>query len=233
MLMRTTALLLGAMLLFSACDSARGYPERGDENYDLKAMSITKADLPAGFSEQDLSGVDFDNDTWAGLFDGVTDKNGDIDRDAKQAKRAQLDAQKRIRSSVSSFDPPELGKVFGVTAISTLYENDQAARDAASKFACGLPLDIKAPLEEFSVPTIGQGANGFFYNKSASSGLHLVDTTICFRTGRVIHSVQSTGLPGTEDVALTVRLAEKMNLHVNAFFDGRAPAATAAPAKKP
>ena len=61
MLIRTTALLLGAMLLFSACDSALTYPENVDGEYDLKAMVLTVADLPGGFNEQYLCEEDFDN----------------------------------------------------------------------------------------------------------------------------------------------------------------------------
>ena len=218
MLMRTTALLLGAMLLFSACDSGRNYPEKGDDQYDLKAMALTAADLPAGFTEQDLGEGDFDNAAWAEFF-GVDDI---------EAKQAQLDAQKRVKSRVSSFAPDELGKLFHITAISTLYENPESATDSAAKFACGLPIDDKQPLSPFSVPTIGQGANGFFVDTQTESGLHLVDTTICFRTGRVLHSIQQTSLPGTEDIALAVRLAEKMKDHVDAFYDGRIPASTTA-----
>ena len=217
MLIRTTALLFGAMLLFSACDSARSYPEKGDDEYDLKAMALTAADLPAGFSEQDLGETDFDNAAWAEFY-----RVDDV-----EAKLAQLEAQKRVKSRVSTFQPAQLGRLFRITAISTLYENDQSATDSASKFACGLPIDDKEPLSPFVVPTIGQAANGFFVDTQTESGLRLIDTTICFRTGRIIHSIQQTGLPGTEDVALAVRLAQKMNAHVDAFFDGRAPASTA------
>ncbi|MEP7215337.1 MAG: hypothetical protein ABI782_03740 [Anaerolineaceae bacterium] len=213
MLLRTTALLMGALLVSSACGSSRTYPEKGDGDYDLKAMALTANELPTGFEEQDLGEVEFDNAAWAAFY-GV---------DNVEAKQAQLDAQKRVRARVSTFQPAELGKLFRITAISTLYENPQSASDSAAKYACGLPIDDKEPLSPFAVPRIGQEANGFFVDNVTESGLHLIDTTICFRTGRIIHSIQQTGLPGTEDVALAVRLAEKMNEHVNAFFDGRAP----------
>ncbi|MEO6398842.1 MAG: hypothetical protein ABIP13_10280 [Tepidiformaceae bacterium] len=221
MLLRTTALLVGAMLIFSACESNRSYPEKGDAEYDLKAMALTASDLPAGFTEQELGEDDFDNEAWAEFY-GVDDV---------EAKKAQLDAQKRVRSRVSTFQPKELGKLFRITAISTLYENNQSATDSAAKFACGLPIDDKEPLSPFAVPTIGDAANGFFVDTQTESGLRLIDTTICFRTGRVLHSVQQTGLPGTEDVALAVRLAEKMRDHTDAFFDGRAPIPTASPSR--
>lgn len=219
MLLRTTALMLGALFLSSACGGSRIYPEKGDGDYDLKAMALTAAELPTGFGEQALGEGEFDNAAWAEFY-GVDDV---------EAKQAQLDAQKRVRSRVSTFQPAELGKLFRITAISTLYENPQSAADSAAKFACGLPIDDKEPLLPFAVPRIGQEANGFFVDTKTESGLHLIDTTICFRTGRIIHSIQQTGLPGTEDVALAVRLAEKMNEHVNAFFDGRVPPATATP----
>lgn len=219
MLLRTSALLLGAIVLLSACGGGRSYPEKGDNEYDLKAMALTTADLPVGFTEQNLGETDFDNAAWAEFY-GVDDV---------EAKQAQLAAQKRVRSRVSTFQPAELGRLFRVTAISTLYENPQSASDSAAKFACGLPINDKERLSPFAVPTIGQEANGFFANTQTESGLHLIDTTICFRTGRIIHSIQQTGLPGTEDVALAVRLAERMNEHVDAFFDGRTPAPAATP----
>jgi len=223
MLLRTTALLLGALILFPACSSDRSYPEKGDADYDLKAMALSVGELPAGFKEQQLGEVEFDNAAWAEFY-GVDDV---------EAKQAQLDAQKRVRSRVSTFQPAQLGKLFRISAISTLYENPQSASDSVTKFACGLPIDDKEPLSPFSVPKIGQQANGFFVDTETESGLRLIDTTICFRTGRIVHSIQQTGLPGTEDVALAVRLAEKMNEHVNAFFDGRTEAATPKPKAKP
>lgn len=223
MFIRTTALLLGAMILFSACDSARSYPEKGDSEYDLKAMALTAADLPAGFTEQDLGEGEFDNAAWAEFY-GVDDVD---------AKKAQLDAQKRVRSRVSTFQPAELGRLFRITAISTLYEDEKSASDSALKFACGLPIDDKEPLAPFAVPTIGQAANGFFVDTQTETGLHLIDTTICFQTGRVIHSIQQTGLPGTEDVALAVRLAQRMNEHVDAYFDLKPTPSTATPKATP
>lgn len=218
MLIRTGALLLGAILVFSACDDARTYPEKGDNDYDLAAMALTEADLPAGFVQQDIGEAEFTNEQWAQFY-GVDDVD---------AKLNQLKAQSRIRSHVTTFRPDELGKVFSITAISTVYENDKAAVDSSQKFACGLPIDDKQPLSPFGVPTIGQASNGFFVSNTSENGLRLIDTTICFRTGRVLHAVQQTGLPGTEDIALAVRLAQKMRSHVDDAFDGKV-AATPTP----
>lgn len=211
MFIRTGLLLIGATLLFSACESALEYPERGDDEYDLGAMALTEADLPDGFTQDEIPEPEFNNELWAEFF-GVDDV---------EAKLAQLEAQARIKSRVTSFQPGELGRVFRVTIFSTLYENDKAAEDSSVKFACGLPIDDKEELDPFDVPKIGSSANGFFVSNTSESGLRLVDTTICFRTGRVVHAVQQTGLPGTEDIALAVRLAIRMEAHVNDVFDGK------------
>ncbi|MEP6872668.1 MAG: hypothetical protein ABI939_12585, partial [Anaerolineaceae bacterium] len=140
MLLRTTALMLGVLSLSSACGASRLYPEKGDGVYDLKAMALTAAELPTGFEEQALGEGEFDNAAWSEFY-GVDDV---------EAKQAQLDAQKRVRSRVSTFQPAELGKLFRITAISTLYENPQSAADSAAKFACGLPIDDKEPLLPFA-----------------------------------------------------------------------------------
>ena len=212
MLIRTGALLvLGATLLFSACDDGRTYPEKGDDQYDLASMALREDDLPAGFTQQDIGEAEFTNEQWAEFY-GVDDV---------EAKLAQLKAQSRIRSHVTTFQPKELGRVFSITAVSTVYETDKAAAESSTKFACGLPIDDKQPLEPFGVPAIGQASNGFFVSNTSQSGLRTVDTTVCFRTGRVLHAVQQTGLPGTEDVALAVRLAQRMEGHVDDTFDGK------------
>lgn len=214
MFIRTGALLLGALLVFSACESEREYPEKGDDEYDLAAMALTEADMPEGFSQEDLGEAEFTNEQWAEFF-GVDDV---------EAKLAQLEAQNRIRSHVTSFQPAELGRIFNVTVFSTVYQTDADAIASSERFACGLPIDDKQPLEPFSVPTIGNDSNGFFVSNTSQGGLRLVDTTICFRTGRLVHAIQQTGLPGTEDIALAVRLAQKMESHVNDTFDGKRPA---------
>lgn len=219
MFIRTGALLLGALLFFSACDSARTYPEKGDDEYDLGAMALTEADLPGGFVQQDIGEAEFTNEQWAEFF-GVEDI---------EAKLSQLNAQSRVRSHVTTFRPGELGRIFSVTAVSTVYENENAATDSSQKFACGLPIDDKKQLEPFGVPTIGQAANGFFVSNTNEGGIRLVDTTVCFRTGRLIHAIQQTGLPGTEDIALAVRLARRMQARVDEVFDGKARAAGPTP----
>ena len=209
MFIRTGAFLIGAMIVLSACESDRSYPEQGDDEYNLEAMALTADDLPEGFTQEEIPDPEFTNELWAEFF-GTEDA---------AAKLAQLEAQSRVKSRVTSFQPAELGRVFRVTTFSTLYQTDKAAEDSSRKFACGLPIDDKRQLDPFAVPVIGQAANGFFVSNSSESGLRLVDTTICFRTGRVLHAVQQTGLPGTEDIALAVRLARRMEVRVNDAFD--------------
>jgi hypothetical protein len=51
----------------------------------------------------------------------------------------------------------------------------------------------------------------------------LLETTVCFRTGRIVHAVIQQGLDGTQDIPLNVRLAQKMLIHINDAFDGKSP----------
>ena len=46
----------------------------------------------------------------------------------------------------------------------------------------------------------------------------VVQTIVCFRTGRVVHAVLQQGLDGSEDIALSVLMARRMYEHVRAVF---------------
>jgi hypothetical protein len=159
---------------------------------------------------------DFDNDQWAQVT-GADDPEG---------KKAQLDAQGRLRGHVSLFtrdDPStQLAKALSITSQSTLYTDEKAAEESTHSL-CGLLVDETGPVEAFAVPDLGDESTGFFVTTVGNGSGTSVDTTICFRTGRIVHAVVQTGFNGSQDVALSVRLAQRMLAHVNDAFDGKAP----------
>jgi hypothetical protein len=196
-------------LLLIACDVGRDYPASfGDSDYDLAAMALRDTDLPAGFEAQEVPDPAFDNESWA-LFFETNDP---------EAKQAQLEAQGRLTNHVTAFAPAGLGRVLAVTNVSTLYTDAEAARQALEKFACGLPINDSIQLEPFLVPSIGDGAAGFFVRQENDGSTTFVDTTLCFRTGRIVHAIQQTSIPGVEDIALSIRLANSQLERVDAEF---------------
>jgi len=202
--------LLLTLPALAACDGGRDYAEaRDDDKYDLAAMALQLSDLPAGFEQEEIPEPIFDNLDWSLVFD-TEDPGG---------KEAQLAAQGRLTNYVSAFSATELGPLFAVTNISTLYVDADAASKALEQFACGLPINDSVQLQPVLVPGIADGATGFLVPLDSTGGSGLVDTTICFRTGRIVHAIQQTSIPGVEDLALSVRLAKRMLEHVDAAFD--------------
>lgn len=217
MAFRALALVLLGAVLFTACDSGRDYPSnKGDDEYDLAAMALTEGDMAKDFAKQDIDEPAFTNEQWAEVFD----------TDDLEGKLRQLEAQGRLTNHVTAFTPPGLGKVLAVTAVSTLYTDDKAAEEATNRFACGLPIKDSEPLDPFVVPRLADQATGFFVHQENSGGISFVDTTVCFRTGRIVHALQQTSLPGIEDIALAVRTAQKWLRHVDDAFDGVTPTKT-------
>lgn len=206
---------LGAMFLFAACDDGPGYNRKwGDDDYDLEAMALQDDDMPSGIQRQEERG--FDNEEWSGAFGA----------DDPEARKNQLDAQGRLRNFVAffSWDDPiqHLGRTVSITSQSTLYVDEKAASDAARKYACGLLIDDRDPLDEFNVPRLADQAVGFFVTQDQENFGKSVDTAICFRTGRVLHAVVQSGLEGTEDIGLGVKLAKRMLARVDAVYLGKA-----------
>jgi hypothetical protein len=208
--------------LFAACSSSRTYTDKkGDDEYDLGAMSLKQDDLPDGLTEADLPSHEFDNASWVQLF-GSDDPEG---------KQRQLDAQGRIKTWVSTFQADRLGRLLGVTSFSTLYKSIDDANAAQRQYNCGIPLNDNVIPTGFDVSAEADGSTGFFtanYNADGSDpnqadGGQLRDTNFCFRTGRILNVVQTESIPGAEDVALAVRLSDKMLAHVNAWFDNPTP----------
>jgi hypothetical protein len=220
----SAALALGAVLVLgsTACKSSRTYANKADDGYDLAAMSLSPADLPAGFDDAGLPDHVFDNSQWADVL-GAADPT---------AKQTQLDAQGRIKAYVSVFQAQSLGRILSITSISTLYKDVKSATDSEKQYACGIPIDDKTPLDSFAVPTLGDQSAGFLSVQDRGNGQSFTDTNFCFRTGRIVHVVQQTSIPGVEDIALNVRLANVMLQHVNDTFDGKRtpePASTGTP----
>jgi len=209
-LRRLSALaLLSLAAVLVACDGGRSYPASlGDGDYDLAAMALVASDLPPGFEAQDVPEPAFDNATWSNFFD----------TNDPEAKQAQLEAQGRLTNHVSAFSPAALGPVLAITNVSTLYTDGEAARQALEKFACGLPINDTVQLEPFIVPRIGDGAAGFFIRQENDGSATFIDTTLCFRTGRIVHAIQQTSLPGIEDIALGIRLANRMLDRIDEAF---------------
>ncbi|MCC6381241.1 MAG: hypothetical protein IT304_01975 [Dehalococcoidia bacterium] len=216
--------LLAAALFLAACAGDSSYPvDRRDDAYDLAAMRLRPADLPAGYEEADIAQHEFDNDDWVKV-------TGAADADAR---KAQLDAQGRLRAYVSVYQPKQLGRVFSINAISTLYTDANKADQSAVKFLCGTPTDDKALTEPFPPPSLGDQSVGFLVPPTgvANGDPPISETTLCFRTGRILHAITLTGLAGTEDVALSVKLAQRMLARIDEAFAGRStPEASATPA---
>jgi hypothetical protein len=233
MYLRATAITFGVLLLLAtaACGNGKTYTTtKGDDQYDLSAMALRAGDVPKGLEEVEIEDHTFDNERWAGLFG----------QDDPENKQKQLEAQGRLKGYVTAFSTGQLAKVLAVTSISTLYTDEAAAKESALKYACGVPLDDTTPTTSFVVPKLGDGASGFLAEETQGQGQTVMQTTLCIRTGRILHAIQQTSIPGTEDVALSVRLAQRMLGHVNDAFDGKAtptPAdastGTAAPDKSP
>ncbi len=204
-------MLIGISILAACSDEA--FPaDRPDDTYVLQDMLLEAVDLPVPM-EQTATNT-FDNVGWAQLFDVE-----DFD-----AKRNQLDARRRIVGAVRifSWDDPiqHLGGPTLITVHSTLYEDIPAAEDSMSLF-CGMPIDESTAPEvaEFWVEGIGDQSQGLILAQPPTEIGRLLDTVVCFRTGRIVHAVVQNGLEGTQDVGLSLRMAQRMFERVSAAFD--------------
>lgn len=189
--------------------------DKRDSEYDLESMQLRNKDLPDGLVRQSRNDeLTFTNAEWAGL----------LAPDDPDPKQAQLDAQKRIRNLVSVFSWEDAGNARIGTALSllsqsTLYETVEAAAADANRL-CGLRIDETDPLKEFTVPKLGDQSVGFTVTTPNKNFGKLVDTIVCFRTGRIVHGVIQTSFLGAENNALVLELAKKMLLRVNETFKG-------------
>ena len=200
--------------LLSACGGGEEFPAGlPDDAYALQAMLLDQRDLPLAMDEERTE--TFDNAEWAQLFDV----------DDLRAKRNQLDARGRINGAVRVFsweDPfQHLGLPTLITVQSTLYE-DAAAAEASLSLFCGTLIDERTAIDvtEFWVDALGDGVQGLIVGEQTEGVGRIIETLVCFRTGRVVHTVLQNGLDGTADIALNVRIARRMLERVRAVFEG-------------
>ena len=214
-LLRLTTLPVLAALglaLLAACASEQEFAtELPDDAYPLEDMLLDLDDLPLRMDDQNTS--TFDNGDWAQLFD-VDDLRGKVN---------QLEARGRINAAVREFSWTSAFPLAGpwfITVQSTLYTDVDAARDSLSLF-CGTVTDERTATDvsEFWVADIGDGVQGLILGEQVEGPGRIVETIVCFRTGRVVHAVLLQGLDGSEDIALSVRIARRMYEHVSAVFE--------------
>jgi hypothetical protein len=201
--------------LLRADDDGSSYPVAlEDDAYDLEAMILRNADMPAGIEL--VQRTEFDNESWASL----------LDRDDPEGRLAQLEAQERVRGFVAYYTWPggpirHLGRTLSITSQSTLYGSEEAAKDSiAGRALCGLFLNPNADARDFAVPDIADESVGFFVTEVDDDLGKSVETVICFRTGRIVHGVIQSGLDGTQDIGLVVRLAQRLLTRVENAYDG-------------
>ncbi len=198
----------------------------GDEDFDLEAMALRNVDLPEGL-ELSVRAA-FDNEEWALITD---------EADAERYQ-AQFEAQKRIRNLVSVFawtagKPAKPGLALNVLSQSTLYETEDAASEAlAGSALCGLNVDQTAPVTDFDVPKLADESTGFHVDSDTitidvdsvtqeETIAKIIETVVCFRTGRVVHGVVQRAWDGSQDEAFVIDLARDMLTHADNAFAGR------------
>ena len=228
MLGRTWLVLFAlTALALAACSQGRDYPSNlEDDAYALEAMALTDADIADGMAT--IGGTQLDNEQWARMFNPA-------DQQELNARLNQLDAQGRVSGFATQYawyEPnaqslrdtilPHPGRPHLFTVQSTLYTEEHFAIDSTSTL-CGIQANDKDPVEEFKVPKIADQSAGFYSIGQLGDFGKLIETTVCFRTGRIVHAVVQQGLDGTQDIGLSVRLAHKMLKRVNDAFDGKAP----------
>jgi hypothetical protein len=224
MYFRVSVLVLGAALLFSACSSGPKYAtNKSDDSYDLQAMSLAEEDLPAGYLQQDAR--IFNNQDWAAVMPPGDDPQG---------IQNKLDAEGRLSgaAAIFSWDNPSehLGRPYQIATQSTLYSTAAEASKALQQYFCDVLIDPTSPqITDFKVTGIGDEAVGFMSTTTVQGFGDSIDTAVCFRTGRILHAVIQSGLDGTPDVALDVRLAQKMLSRVDDALAGRTAPSTPTP----
>ncbi len=217
MLLRALPFVLGAALLFAACGSSTEYDtDRDFSDDELEAMALTDKDMPAGVFGQDWAA--FTNEDWAAEFPSVQDEEG------LAIQQTALDGQGRVTGfrTILSWESPiaHLGRPYLYRTHSTVFADVAAAREAVALY-CDLPIDETSPMKEFQVPKIGEESVGLQVMEELPDFGTSVDTVVCFRTGRIVHSVVQSGLEGTSDVSLSVRLARRMLTHVEDALSGK------------
>jgi hypothetical protein len=227
MLLVLSALIAGLIAFVTRDDDeAQDYPvSLANDDYDLAAMAIRNRDTPAGLEL--VGSLGFDNTDWAILLDEAD----------PEPRLAQLEAQQRVRNHVSVFawEPggsARLGEVLNLLSQSTLYETEEAAAEAIRGSAlCGLNIPLTSPVEDFSVPTIADQSVGFYVEADTvvidvdevtqeQTVARIIETVVCFRTGRIVHGVVQRAWDGSQDPNFVIGLARDMLTHVDNSFAG-------------
>jgi hypothetical protein len=227
MLLVLSALIAGLIAFVTQDDDGgQDYPVNLDnDDYDLAAMAIRNRDTPAGLEL--VGSLGFDNTDWAILLDEAD----------PEPRLAQLEAQQRVRNHVSvfSWEPggsARLGEVLNLLSQSTLYETEEAAAEAIRGSAlCGLNIPLTSPVEDFDVPTIADQSVGFYVEADTvvidvdevtqeQTVARIIETVVCFRTGRVVHGVVQRAWDGSQDPNFVIGLARDMLTHVDNTFGG-------------
>jgi hypothetical protein len=185
-------------------------------------MALQNSDMPEGVKEAQSG--DFTNVEWASV----------INADDPEPEQTRLDSVGRVRNHLVffSYDDPvqHLGRPYQFVSQSTLFKDEQSAIDSIHGL-CDLPIPASDPRPhpDFEVPTIGQESAGFSLSSQQDPLGEQIDTTVCFRTGRIVNSVTQRGLEGTVNTELSIQMARRMAQYVNGAFSGQepAPAATA------
>ena len=229
------AMVAAGSLLAFACggDDAVDYDvDIPDDEYDLAAMQIVEADLPAPLrasgGSQGLALVvedAFTNEEWARAFEAQ------IPEIMASQKLTQLEAQGRINGHLALFtwrNPTEhLGKIQQVESHAMLYRDAEAAANAIALRACGLVVSDGQQLDQFDVPSIADESAGFTFTTQVGAGefsLGLArETVVCARTGRLVHAIVQYGLDGTTNEDLGVELMRRKLAYVDAAFEGTDP----------
>jgi len=214
MLLIIGAVVVG-LLAYLDNDGGDSYPSnRGDDEYDLASMALRTIDVPAGLTL--ATTLTFDNAEWSEI----------VGADDPELKKTQLDSQKRIRNQLAFFTWPDntttehLGRTLSVTSQSTLFETDDSAAAETNRL-CGLLINEADPLVEFEVPKLADQSVGFTVTSNQQGIGKSYEVAVCFRTGRIVHGVVQSGLDGTADIALVVRMARRMLAHVDETFAGK------------
>lgn len=233
-------LVSGALVAWALTrgDGTASSDQLGDGDFDLRSMQLRLEDVPGGLVA--TGDGEFTNQQWAQVLAQSADQ---VD-----PKLRQLEARGRIRGYRADFgwDTPfqNLGKPLIISSQSTLFADEKAATASLTgNDYCGLPVDPSKDIRELSVPRVGDQSAGFriidelVLDDGQGGGFSFgkrVETVICFRTGRVVNAVSQVGLEGTEDTALSLRLARKMLTRVDDALAGRnllaaAPGSTPSP----
>lgn len=236
---RLVFVLVFAAGLLAGCNDDGSYASfESDDDYPLSSMLLSEDDVPAGWSVTGSTsqqagdgpeiGLEVDNDLAAEVWVDALEPDQDA---ARAALLRQLEAQGRVRGYIVQFvrdDPAaEYASYQVIWAQSTLFKDEQAAREALRAFCDLQQYRTANALRDLTVPAISDGSVAFEVTQlDPDTGLASRDTVICFRAGRVVSAVATGGLAGSEDFGATYRFATRLAARVDAAYEtaGSAPA---------